>query len=143
MDIYIIYKITSLVNKKMYIGYTKYTIIHRLKGHIRNAKLIKNKNNKFGRALLNYGKENFVIESIFTTNDKKIALEKECYYIELYDTQKNGYNTTKGGEVGVSLSGNSHADLVVKKILFMVKNIVMNQRKKFQIIMLMFLGLVV
>lgn len=101
MDIHTVYKITCLINNKIYIGYTSKKIEHRLKGHFKKAKYNKT-NHKFSNAILKYGKINFIIESIFETNDKNIALEKEIYYIKIYDTIKKGYNLSTGGECGAS-----------------------------------------
>ena len=108
MENYNVYKITCLINNKLYIGYTKHTINHRLTTHFRNAKKGTMLNNKFSRAILKYGNENFIIELIISTNSKIIALEKEEYFIKFYNTLKNGYNSTKGGELGGN--GINHAD---------------------------------
>lgn len=108
METYSVYKITCLINNKLYVGYTKHTIKHRLNTHFRNAKKSSMMNNKFSNAILKHGKDKFIIDTIFTTNDKSIALEKEKYYIEYYDCVKNGYNSSKGGEFGGN--GINHAD---------------------------------
>jgi group I intron endonuclease len=113
METYTVYKIICLINNKLYIGYTKHTISHRLKTHFRNAKKSSMINNKFSSAILKHGKENFIIETIMSTNDKNTVLEKEKYYIELYDSVKNGYNSSKGGEFGGN--GINHADFSGKK----------------------------
>jgi len=36
--IYIIYKITNLINKKIYIGFTKFSIDERFLGHVKSSK---------------------------------------------------------------------------------------------------------
>jgi group I intron endonuclease len=102
MDIFTVYKITCLINKKVYIGYTKKSIQTRLKGHFKTAIKNKkeNKNHKFSNAILKYGQINFTIESIFKTNDKSEALLKEIYFINLFNLTKKGYNTSIGGEGG-------------------------------------------
>jgi len=98
MDKYTVYKITCLINNKVYIGFTKKTAEKRLKEHFLRS--TQNKNNKFSRAILKYGKINFKTEVIFTTYNKVEALEKEIYYIKLYNSLKKGYNSNEGGAEG-------------------------------------------
>lgn len=54
------------------------------------------------QAILKYGGENFTAEVIETVNDYENLAEKldtlEQYYINLYDTYHNGYNSTSGGQ---------------------------------------------
>ena len=47
---------------------------------------------------MKYGKEHFHIEQIDTARSREEAFEKEKYYIKLFDTYNNGYNSTLGGE---------------------------------------------
>ena len=95
----IIYKYTSPSNK-VYIGQTiheraRYMIHKRAEG-----------DTKFHRAIKKYGFENFTYEVIFTiyNEDRKRIKEKldfmERYYIRKYDSFKNGYNMTLGGDGG-------------------------------------------
>ncbi len=54
---------------------------------------------KFGKAIDRYGWENFtheILESHILTQE--LANERECFYIGLYDSFINGYNSTKGGD---------------------------------------------
>lgn len=98
MVTYTVYKITCLSNNKLYIGFTKHTPENRLKQHFSNS--IKNNKNKLARAILKYGRINFITETIFTSLDKEEALNKEIYYIKYFDTLKNGYNCNEGGTEG-------------------------------------------
>lgn len=100
MDTFTVYKITCLINNKLYIGYTKNDINYRLKQHFKKASQITNKNNKMSNAILKYGRINFKIEKLFQSLNKEEALFKEIYYISYYNTVKEGYNTTNGGEGG-------------------------------------------
>lgn len=105
---YKVYIIKSLINDKCYIGYTKHTLNHRLSTHFRCAKKNSMSNNKFANAILKYGIDNFLISLLFECDNKEEALNKEIFYIKEYDSVKNGYNSSKGGEVG-GISG-KHAD---------------------------------
>ena len=55
-----IYKITNLINNKLYIGQTKKTIEERFKAHIKVAR--QHKNRYLYDAMNKYGYENFKIE---------------------------------------------------------------------------------
>ena len=127
-NIYKVYKITSQSNGKLYIGFTKHTLKHRLSTHFRCAKKNSMLNNKFAKALLKYGLDNFIIELLFECNDKSKALEMEIFYINKYDTYKLGYNSTLGGEVGEP--NKNHADFSGEKNPFYGKNHTEESRKK-------------
>lgn len=91
-----IYKITNKVNNKVYIGQTIKTIEKRFSQHISKSKEEGN-NLYLSRAIRKYGKENFEITQIDTASSKKELDEKEKYYINYYDSIKNGYNLCDGG----------------------------------------------
>ena len=105
---YNVYKITCLVNRKIYIGYTKHTPYQRLQTHFRCAKKSSAINNKFANAIMKYGKDNFITELLFTFDNKDLALVKEIELIKEYKSISNGYNTTIGGASGPK--DNKHAD---------------------------------
>lgn len=88
----IIYKITNKVNNKSYIGQTRYTIEFRWKQHQH-----KKDNTYFHNAIHKYGVENFSIEILEECNIEDLN-QKEIFYIAKYDTFKNGYNLTIGGD---------------------------------------------
>lgn len=91
-----IYCIKNSINNKVYIGKTIYTINQRFKEHIRDAYNHKY-NSKLHRAILKYGEENFYPVIIEECSDEEMS-KKEKYYIQLYDSVKNGYNISYGGE---------------------------------------------
>lgn len=102
-----IYKITNLINKKIYIGYTSRNNIKiRFKEHITTARYYnkhkKEKRTYLHKAILHYGERNFIIEEVY-----KIPVEEEenwqdieKYYIAKYSSNDRevGYNMTEGGE---------------------------------------------
>lgn len=94
-NIAIIYKIYNDINKKIYIGKTEYSIEQRFKQHCIDAFKTKCKNRPLYNAMKKYGINHFFIEEIEQTDDPN---NREGYWIEYYDTYKNGYNATKGGE---------------------------------------------
>ena len=77
----IIYKITNLINQKIYIGQTIQALKRRFKQHINNA-LRNSKNLKqihLYAAMRQYGVTNFSIEAIDTANSKEELNQKEIY----------------------------------------------------------------
>lgn len=90
-----IYKITNDVTNKVYIGKTTSAIEKRYKEHIKQSKY----NNKYHlyRAMNKYGLEHFHIEEIEECLSDKLS-EREKYWIKYYDSFKNGYNMTMGGD---------------------------------------------
>ena len=92
----VIYKITNVINNKVYIGQTVNTIKHRWYQHC-NRKGCTSLYN----AILKYGKENFNIEIIETLPIEKLD-EREIYWISFYksNTKKFGYNILLGGNLG-------------------------------------------
>lgn len=101
-----IYKVTCLINNKIYIGQTSRTIQYRWEQHIRNSRKKNNLEykNKFHRALRKYGKDNFKIEELISavTRTEKQLKESlnflESYYIQEFDCYKHGYNSSWGGD---------------------------------------------
>ena len=92
-----IYKITNNINGKIYIGKTMRSIKQRWKEHLANIKKEECKNRPLYRAINKYGVENFSIEEIEECSDI-ILSDREKYWIEYYNSFKNGYNATKGGD---------------------------------------------
>lgn len=93
---YIVYCHT--LNSKKYVGYTKKSMIERLEEHIEEA--LEGSDRHFYRAIRKYGVENIVSEQLCETTTKQAAKSKERYYVKKFDTFKNGYNMTQGGDGG-------------------------------------------
>ena len=92
-----IYKLTNLINNKMYVGKSERT----LKLHLQRYNRFINKNSKsksyIQNALRKYGLSNFKFEIIEICNGLDIN-EREKFYIKNLNTNKTGYNLTTGGE---------------------------------------------
>ena len=95
----IIYIITNDFNSKVYIGQTQRTLEERWKEHKREKCSINEHNMLIKRAILKYGEQHFKLKEL-----ERCAIEdlnaREIYYISLYDSYKNGYNLTRGGQEG-------------------------------------------
>lgn len=94
----IIYKVTNLVNKKVYIGQTIRSLKVRWSLHLYKGDALYSAINK-------YGKENFLIEIIDRAETLDELNNKEIEYIKLLKTvAPNGYNIRLGGNSGGKLS---------------------------------------
>lgn len=102
-----IYKITNLLNNKIYIG--KDTTSD--PNYHGSGLLIK-------RALKKYGLENFTKEIIDETYDYGELSKKEIYWIDKYNsTDRNvGYNISSGGDGGDTFSNHPELNLIKEKI---------------------------
>lgn len=93
-----IYKITNLINNKMYIGQST-NIQERWEEH----KFYSSKEQTaIQQAFKKYGISNFSFEVIEECPKEKLD-EREIYWIQFYDTYNNGYNLTKGGMSKIKL----------------------------------------
>ena len=90
-----IYKITNNINNKIYIGKTEFSIEKRFAEHCSDAFRDRNEKRPLYAAMRKYGIENFEISLIEETNSPE---EREIYWISYYDSYKNGYNATLGGD---------------------------------------------
>lgn len=91
-----IYRIVNLLDGKCYVGASH---------HLKRRKYFHNwayihKNNRYDKrlyqAMRQYGEENFRFEVLeYCSSDE--LMDKEQEWVEFYDSYKNGYNETKGG----------------------------------------------
>lgn len=102
-----IYLVTNLVNKKCYIGQAKNIYVRFNSHHIYDYNNQNNccYNTKFYQALRKYGLENFEVSILELCSEEELD-EKEIMYIKQFDSFKNGYNSTEGGQ---TLSPNIHS----------------------------------
>ena len=97
-----IYLVTCELTGKWYFGQTIKSIQSRFNEHFRSAQ--RGSDHKFHRAIRKYGEENFLVEEVLTvsapTKEKlKAKLDfLEKHFIQKFDTRRNGYNSTDGGE---------------------------------------------
>lgn len=99
-----IYKISNDINNKVYIGKTLTSISERWKKHLSDMDKRKNEKRPLYAAMRKYGTSHFYIEEVEQCSND-IINERECYWIDFYDSYGNGYNATKGGD------GKSYADV--------------------------------
>lgn len=93
-----IYIIKNKCNDKVYIGQTMQEARERFKQHLKPSTTKQRGTYKIYNAINKYGKENFyfeVLEDNVTIEELDI---KEIDYISKYDSFKNGYNSTNGGD---------------------------------------------
>lgn len=92
-----LYVITNSVNDKVYVGKTYKSIEERFKEHIKESKRERSKNRDIYKAMNTLGVDKFHI-NLLGQFDEGLLEEKECEYIKLYDSYRNGYNNTLGGD---------------------------------------------
>jgi hypothetical protein len=102
-----IYKITNLINNKIYIGKDTSSS----PDYFGSGLLI-------NRAFIKYGKEKFIKEVIDETTDYQELSNKEIYWISYYKStdRKIGYNISKGGDGGDVLTNHPDLNLIKQKI---------------------------
>jgi group I intron endonuclease len=96
----LIYKVTNKLNGKIYIGKTKQTLSKRKSAHYK--RVMENSPTNFHNALRLYSKDNFIWEILIECDDSIKLNEYEIHFINEYDTYKNGYNMTEGGDGGIT-----------------------------------------
>lgn len=95
-----IYKVTNKINGKIYIGQTTQSVKDRWYRHCGKSGISKAESRMhLKRAILKYGKENFSVE-VIEECDSTILNERERFYISYFNSYKEGYNSTIGGQDG-------------------------------------------
>ena len=93
-----IYIIKNTANSKVYVGQTTITVHERFMTHLKPSTEKRNLNRKLYNAIRKYGKDKFFVETLETNIPLNELDEKEIYYIALFDSFNNGYNSTPGGD---------------------------------------------
>ena len=108
-----VYKITNLINNKVYIGITVKDIELRYNEHLKCSKSYPLYN-----AFNKYGRENFCITILEKCSTREEACSLEKYYIKKYNSTDHnfGYNQTTGGEDNCG-SANPRATLTDEDVL--------------------------
>lgn len=90
-----IYKITNLINQKIYIGQTTKSVRERFKKHCGEGQIM-----YICSAIKKYGKDNFSIEVLAICSNETLLNKYEQICINRYKSQdhKIGYNITSGGD---------------------------------------------
>lgn len=98
----IIYSILNKVNGQRYIGQTQQDLSKRWGQHLQESKT--HSDRPLYRAIKKYGVGMFAVRIIEEDIPIDKLSERECYWIEQFDTYNNGYNATTGGEGGRLIS---------------------------------------
>jgi group I intron endonuclease len=102
-----IYRITNKINNKIYIG-SAYNLSNRFSTHKYSLKNNKHKNPHLQSAWNLYGEKEFIFEILEIVEDKTKIIEREQYYLDLYNPCDNsiGYNIAKkaGNTAGIKAS---------------------------------------
>ena len=123
---YGIYKITNKLNNKCYIGKSS-NIKERFTYHKQNYQCkTKDWNKPLYKAFRKYGIENFdfsVIEKMTEKDYEKFSNNREQYWIMYYDSFKNGYNATEGGDGGAIPRGLSKTKKLTDKEVIEIRKL--------------------
>ena len=113
----LIYKITNLLNGKIYIGQTKYTIEKRFLQHSKA-------DSPLGQAMRQFGMENFTVEVIEECETQEELNEREKFWIKVLNSkQPNGYNIIDGGGGSTRYPRNFFGDNFNEKFSEKLKNL--------------------
>ena len=90
-----VYRIWNNITGDSYIGSTTKEIELRLQDHLQKS--AKKVDNKFYKAIENFGSQAFEIELLDEAETTDELAQKEIHYIEAYNALYNGYNSDRGG----------------------------------------------
>jgi group I intron endonuclease len=93
-----IYKIENMISNKVYIGQTVKTLEKRFFQHKNNYNKPYFSQLSLYQAFKKYGIENFSFSQIEEVDSNQLD-EREKYWIEYYNSYKDGYNSTLGGRL--------------------------------------------
>lgn len=87
-----VYSITNVISGNKYIGSTKKSFITRLRQHVNELNRGTHHCTHMQNAWNKYGEDSFEFNIEEVLDDTTNILDREAYYIELYDSYYNGYN---------------------------------------------------
>ena len=95
------YKITNLINNKVYIGLTTSNINKRISEYKSTVKADKKSSQRIINAMRKYSFENFQFEILYIASCREELKQKEIEYIALYCSidPNTGYNISLGGDL--------------------------------------------
>jgi group I intron endonuclease len=94
-----LYRITNILNGKVYIGQTQQSVLDRYQQHLNEAK--RSNDRRLCQAINKYGEKNFTVEWIGSAWSQEGANALEEALIAQYDSYRDfnkGYNMTPGGD---------------------------------------------
>lgn len=107
-----IYKITNIVTNKIYVGKTTIGYLNRFRSHIKESV---NGRTRLSNSIRKHGIENFKVERICVCPDNLLN-KLEIQFIKQYKSYEFGYNITKGGEGGDTLSNHPELHRIKNKM---------------------------
>lgn len=112
--IWSIYKITNLLNNKVYIGQSK-NPGSRWSRHKSDARLGRKTSIYLHKSLIKYGFENFKFEIIIQTKNHLLIDDLEIFFIKQLKSsnRKFGYNLSKGGQANRLVSNETRKKLSI------------------------------
>lgn len=111
-----IYRITNLINGKIYIGQTN-NFKRRVSQHKYDSQKI---DNYLYRSIRKYGLENFAFEIIEEAPLTQLN-ELETAYISKFNSYEKGYNLTTGGDNNTSAANKANSKLAKEEVIFLRK----------------------
>ena len=108
-----VYKITNLVNNKIYIGIT-----NNYKRRFREHKTNHNPKSLICKAIQKYGEEKFAFEILYSNLSIEESCNKEIKLIQQFDSlTPKGYNISKGGNINIG-TGNGKSLLTEEEVFY-------------------------
>lgn len=107
-----IYIIKNTENDKVYIGQTTMTVRERFKAHLKPSAHKQKRSYKLYNAMAKYGSDKFYVETLESGVPLEQLDEREIEYIAQYDSFKNGYNSTPGGDGRIFNKLNNEEELL-------------------------------
>lgn len=113
----IIYTAKNLINDKIYVGKTHFSLDDRKRKHLNESRKNKSKYTVFQKAIRKYGFENFSWEIICKCKNIEELNRAEIFYIKKLKTHisQRGYNMTEGGEGGDTFTNHPNKKKILAK----------------------------